>query len=121
MNENENNEIEQDVNHLMQIRREKLDELTKNGSNPFEITKFNITHTSKNIKDNYEELEGKDVTVAGRIMAKRIMGKASFCTIQDSMGKIQSYVSTNDLGEDKYKEFKTYDVRRYCWNYWFCI
>lgn len=106
----ENNEIEQDVNHLMQVRREKLNELSENGNNPFEITKFNRTHISRNIKENYEELEGKDVTVAGRIMAKRIMGKASFCTLQDSEGRIQSYVSTNDLGEEKYKEFKTYDV-----------
>ncbi len=111
MNENENNEItEQDVNHLMQIRREKLEELTKNNKNPFEITKFDRTHTSKDVKTNYEALEGKDVTVAGRIMSKRIMGKASFCTIQDSQGTIQSYVSTNDLGEENYKEFKTYDV-----------
>ncbi len=110
MNENENNNVEQDVNRLMQVRREKLEELCKNGKNPFEITKFNRTHTSKNVKDNYDALEGQDVTVAGRIMAKRIMGKASFCTIQDSEGKIQSYVSTNDLGEENYKEFKTYDI-----------
>lgn len=110
MNENENNELEQDVNKLMQIRKEKLDELTKNGKNPFEITKFNRTHTSKDVKDNYDELEGKDVTVAGRLMSKRIMGKASFCAIQDSQGRIQSYVSINDLGEENYKEFKTYDV-----------
>ena len=110
MNENENNELEQDVNHLIQIRREKLDELTKNGKNPFEITKYNRTHTSKMVRDNYNDLEGKDVTVAGRLMSKRIMGKASFCAIQDSEGKIQSYVSINDLGEEGYKEFKTYDV-----------
>lgn len=110
---NEENEIEQDVNHLMQIRREKLEELINKGKNPFEITKFERTHISKDIKDNYEELEGKDVVIAGRIISKRIMGKASFCTIQDSEGKIQSYVSTNDLGEESYKEFKTYDVRRY--------
>ncbi len=110
MNENENTELEQDVNHLIQIRRDKLEELSKVGKNPFEITKFNRTHKSKQIKENYDEFEGKDVTVAGRIMAKRIMGKASFCTIQDSEGRIQSYVSTNDLGEENYKEFKTYDV-----------
>ncbi len=110
MSENQNNEIEQDINHLMQIRREKLGELTNSGNNPFEITKFNRTHTSKEIRDNYDVLEGQDVTIAGRIMAKRIMGKASFCTIQDSTGKMQSYVSTNDLGEEKYKQFKTYDV-----------
>lgn len=110
MSENENMEIEQDINHLMQIRREKLEELSNNGKNPFEITKFNRTHTSKDVRDNYNELEGKDVTIAGRIMSKRIMGKASFCAIQDSTGKIQSYVSINDLGEESYKEFKTYDV-----------
>lgn len=110
MNENENNELEQDVNHLIQIRKEKLDELTKNGKNPFEITKYNRTHTSQEVRDNYDALEGKDVTVAGRLMSKRIMGKASFCAIQDSTGKIQSYVSINDLGEENYKEFKTYDI-----------
>lgn len=118
---NEKMEIEQDINHLMQIRREKLQELSDNGKNPFEITKFNRTHTSNEVRENYDKLEEKDVTVAGRIMSKRIMGKASFCTIQDSTGKIQSYVSTNDLGEENYKEFKTYDVRRYYWNYRVCI
>lgn len=110
MNENENVEVEQDLNHLMQIRKEKLDELIKAGKNPFEITEFNRTHTSQDIRDNYDALEGKDVTIAGRIMSKRIMGKASFCTLQDSQGRIQSYVSTNDLGEESYKEFKTYDI-----------
>ena len=106
----ENVEQELDMNHLMKIRKEKLEELQAKGKNPFDITKFNKTHTSKQIKDNYEEFEQKDVTVAGRIIAKRIMGKASFCTIQDNEGKIQSYVSTNDLGEESYKEFKTYDI-----------
>ena len=112
MNENENNNIEQelDENHLIQIRKEKLAELQEKGKDPFEITKFNVTHTSKQVKDNFEELEQKDVTVAGRIIAKRIMGKASFCTIQDAEGRIQSYVSINDLGEESYKEFKTYDI-----------
>ena len=110
MSENENMEIEQDINHLMQIRREKLEELSKTKKNPFEITKFNRTHTSKDVRDNYNELEGKDVTIAGRIMSKRIMGKASFCAIQDSTGKIQSYVSINDLGEESYAAFKTYDI-----------
>ncbi len=103
-------EQEIDVNHLIKIRREKLEELQANGKNPFEITKYNRTHTSGEVKENYDELEGKDVTIAGRIIAKRIMGKASFCTIQDSNGKIQSYVSINDLGEESYKEFKTYDI-----------
>ena len=108
--ENNNQEKEQDLNQLMLVRREKLEKLQKEGKNPFEITKFNRTHTSKDIKDNYEELEGQDVTVAGRIMAKRIMGKASFCHIQDSNGKIQSYVSINELGEESYKAFKEDDI-----------
>ena len=99
-----------DENHLIKIRKEKLEELKKQGKNPFEITKYNRTHTSKDIVDNYDELEGKDVSVAGRIVAKRIMGKASFCHIQDMYGKIQSYVSINDLGEENYSEFKTYDI-----------
>lgn len=108
----ENNNVEQelDLNQLMKVRREKLDKLKEEGKNPYEITKFNRTHTSKQIIDNYDELEGKDVTVAGRIMAKRIMGKASFCHIQDSEGKIQSYVSINDLGEESYKAFKEDDI-----------
>ena len=106
----ENNNQELDINQLMAVRREKLERLKEEGRNPFEITKFNKTHTSKEIKDNYEELEGKDVTVAGRIIAKRIMGKASFCHIQDGEGKVQSYVSINDLGEDSYKHFKEYDI-----------
>lgn len=112
MNEETNNNLEQelDLNQLMIIRREKLERLKQNNKNPFEITKFDITHTSKEIIDNYEELEGKDVTIAGRIMAKRIMGKASFCHIQDGDGKIQSYVSINDLGEESYKQFKEDDI-----------
>ena len=112
MNEETNNNLEQelDLNQLMITRREKLEKLKQNNKNPFEITKFDITHTSKEIIDNYEELEGKDVTIAGRIMAKRIMGKASFCHIQDGDGKIQSYVSINDLGEESYKQFKEDDI-----------
>ena len=107
----ENNVNEQlDENHLIAIRKEKLEDLKKAGKDPFKITKYNRTHLSQNIKDHYDELEGKDVSVAGRIMAKRIMGKASFCTIQDAEGKIQSYVSINDLGEESYAEFKTYDI-----------
>ena len=113
MQENEMNntqEPEVDMNQLLKVRREKLQELQEAGKNPFDITKFNRTHTSKDIIDNYDELEGKDVTIAGRMMAKRIMGKASFCHIQDMQGKLQSYVSTNDLGEESYKAFKTYDI-----------
>ena len=107
---NNNQEQEMDLNKLMQVRMEKLEELQKQGKNPYEITKYDRTETSGQIKSNYEEFEGKDVSVAGRIMAKRIMGKASFVTIQDSKGKIQSYVSINDLGEESYKAFKTYDI-----------
>ncbi len=112
MQENENQNVEQelDLNHLMQIRKEKLDELKAQGKDPFEITKFNRTNTAGEIKANYEQFEQKDVTVAGRIIAKRIMGKASFCTIQDCDEKIQSYVSINDLGEESYKAFKTFDI-----------
>ena len=98
------------MNHLMQIRMEKLDKLREEGKDPFEITKFNRTHNSKQVKDNFDELENKDVTIAGRIIAKRIMGKASFCHIQDSDGKIQLYVSINDLGEESYKQFKEDDI-----------
>ena len=108
--ENQNQEPEVDMNQLMQIRRDKLAKLKEEGKDPFEITKFNRTHTSKQIVENYDELEGKDVTVAGRIMAKRIMGKASFCHIQDGDGKIQSYVSINELGEESYKHFKEDDI-----------
>ncbi len=115
MSENQNNqnntqEQELDMNHLMQIRREKLKELQEQGKDPYQITKFDRTNTAGEIKANYEKFEQKDVTVAGRIIAKRIMGKASFCTIQDCDEKIQSYVSINDLGEESYKAFKTFDI-----------
>ena len=109
-NNNNNQTEELDINHLMQIRREKLQELQEQGKDPFEITNFNRTNTAGEIKSNYEKFEQKDVTVCGRIMAKRIMGKASFCTIQDYDEKIQSYVSINDLGEESYKAFKTFDI-----------
>ncbi len=109
-NVNQNQTEELDMNHLMQIRRDKLAELQAEGKDPFEITKFNRTNTAGEIKANYEAFEQKDVTVAGRIIAKRIMGKASFCTIQDCDEKIQSYVSINDLGEESYKAFKTWDI-----------
>ena len=109
MSENQNNE-ELDLNQLMKIRREKLEKLQKEGKDPFAITKYKKTHTSKQIIDHYDELEGQEVTVAGRMMAKRIMGKASFCHIQDGEGKIQSYVSINDLGEESYQQFKEDDI-----------
>ena len=109
-NNNQNETEELDINHLMQIRRDKLKDLQEEGKDPYEITKFNRTNTAGEIKSNYDKFEQKDVTVAGRIIAKRIMGKASFCTIQDSDEKIQSYVSINDLGEESYKAFKTWDI-----------
>ncbi len=113
MSENEVNntqEQELDLNQLMMVRREKLEKLKQENKNPYEITKFNRTNTAGEIKANYEKFEEKDVTVAGRIIAKRIMGKASFCTIQDCDERIQSYVSINDLGEESYKAFKTFDI-----------
>jgi len=109
-NNQENQEQELDLNQLMKIRREKLSELQEQGKDPFEITKYDRTNSAGEIKSNYETFEQKDVAVAGRIIAKRIMGKASFCTILDSDEKIQSYVSINDLGEEAYKEFKTFDI-----------
>ena len=109
-NNNQKQGEELDINQLMKIRREKLVELQNQGKDPFEITKFDRTNTAGEIKSNYEQFEQKDVTVAGRIIAKRIMGKASFCTIQDCDEKIQSYVSINDLGEESYKAFKTWDI-----------
>ena len=113
MNEDNNQNVENeelDLNHLMQIRMDKLKELQDAGKDPFHITKYDRTNTAGEIKNNYESFEQKDVKVAGRIIAKRIMGKASFCTIQDCDEKIQSYVSINDLGEEAYKEFKTWDI-----------
>ncbi len=110
-NKNQNKQTEElDMNHLMQIRRDKLVELQQQGKDPYQITKFDRNYTAGEIKADYDELEGKDVTICGRIIAKRIMGKASFCTIQDSDEKIQSYVSINDLGEESYKAFKTWDI-----------
>lgn len=108
MNNESNEELE--LNRLMQVRKDKLKELQEAGKDPFEITKYDRTEFSNQIKENFEKFENQDVSVAGRIMAKRIMGKASFCTIQDSTGTIQSYVSVNDLGEESYKAFKTYDI-----------
>ena len=112
MAENNENMVEQelDLNQLMLVRREKLQELQANGKDPFEITKYDRTNTAGEIKKDYENFEGKDVKVAGRIIAKRIMGKASFCTILDSDERIQSYISINDLGEEAYKAFKTFDI-----------
>lgn len=101
---------EQDVNQLRKVRREKLAELQANGKNPFEVMKYDATHHSADIKDKFEELDGKSVSVAGRVMSKRIMGKASFCNIQDLKGNIQSYVARDSIGEEEYKEFKKFDI-----------
>ena len=106
----QNNGQEQDINKLRKVRREKLAELQANGQNPFEITKFGVTHHSKEVKDNFEELEGKSVVLAGRVMSKRVMGKASFCNIQDLEGNIQSYVARDSIGEEEYKAFKKMDI-----------
>ena len=101
---------EQDINQLLKVRREKLANLQAEGKAPFVITKYDVTHHSMEIKDNYDTLEGKEVSVAGRMMFKRVMGKASFCNVQDLQGNIQAYVARDDIGEDSYKDFKKYDV-----------
>ncbi len=108
--ENANNAPQQDVNELLKIRREKLQTLQENGKDPFVITKYDVTHHSIDIKDNYAELEGKEVSLAGRMMFKRVMGKASFCNIQDLKGNIQIYVARDSIGEDSYADFKKYDM-----------
>ncbi len=110
MGAQQNNGQEQDINHLRQVRRDKLAELQANGQDPFQITKFDVTHHSKEVKEHFDELEGKQVVLAGRIMSKRIMGKASFCNILDLQGNIQSYVARDSIGEDEYKAFKKMDI-----------
>ena len=101
---------EQDVNQLLKVRREKLADLQANGRDPFQITKYEVTHHSQEVKDGFEKLEGQVVTLAGRMMSKRVMGKASFCNIQDLEGNIQSYVARDSIGEDAYKAFKKMDI-----------
>ncbi len=101
---------EQDLNQLLKVRREKLANLQAAGKDPFVQTKYDVTHHSTDIKENYAELEGKTVRIAGRIMSKRVMGKASFCNIQDLPGNIQCYVARDDIGEESYADFKKYDV-----------
>ena len=101
---------EPDLNQLRKVRREKLSELQSSGRDPFVITKYDQTHHSQEIKDHFEELEGKKVSIAGRMMSKRVMGKASFCNVQDLKGNIQSYVARDSVGEENYKEFKKLDV-----------
>lgn len=101
---------QEELSELLKVRREKLDKLQEEGRDPFEIVKYPVDKHSLDIVENYAELEGKEVTIAGRLMAKRIMGKASFCNIQDRDGKMQAYVSRNDIGEQSYADFKKYDI-----------
>ena len=107
---NQNNAAQQDVNELRQIRFDKLKELQDAGNDPFVITKYDVSHHSTDVKENFDSLEGKTVTVAGRLMSKRVMGKASFCNIQDLKGNIQSYVARDCIGEEEYKAFKKMDI-----------
>ena len=101
---------EQDINQLLKVRREKLAALQEAGKDPFQITKYDVTHHSTDIKEHFDELEGKTVRIAGRMMSKRIMGKASFCNVQDLPGNIQCYVARDSIGEEPYADFKKYDV-----------
>ena len=101
---------EPDINQLRKVRREKLAQLQADGKDPFVITKYEQTHHSQEIKDKFDELEGKQVSIAGRMMSKRVMGKASFCNLQDLKGNIQSYVARDSVGEEAYKDFKKFDV-----------
>lgn len=110
MAEQSKNVQEQDINQLLKVRREKLADLQANGKDPFQIVKFDVTHHSQEIKDAFEELEGKSVTIAGRMMSKRVMGKASFCNVQDLQGNIQSYVARDSIGQEFYQDFKKMDI-----------
>ena len=110
MGEQQKKGQEQDVNQLRKVRREKLADLQANGKNPFEITKYDVTCHAMDVKENYEEMEGKQVSLAGRVMQKRVMGKASFCNILDQSGNIQSYVARDSVGEEAYKDFKKLDI-----------
>ncbi len=103
-------EQKKDTNELIKVRRQKLADLQEAGKNPFEIMKYDVTHHSKEIKDHFEELEGTDVAVAGRLMFKRVMGKASFCNVQDLQGGIQAYVARDEIGVEEYKDFKKMDI-----------
>lgn len=106
----EERQQEQDINELIKVKRDKLEELKANGKDPFQVMKYDVTHHSSDVIANYDCLEGQEVSIAGRIMSKRIMGKASFCNIQDLKGRIQSYVRKDGIGEDSYADFKKYDL-----------
>jgi len=109
-NQNQNQNIEEDLNHLLKVRRDKLAELQESGKDPFKVTKYDVNVHSSEIKEHYEVWEGKEVSIAGRLMSKRVMGKASFCNVQDLKGNIQSYVARDSIGEEEYKEFKKLDI-----------
>ena len=110
MAEKKTPETEAELTEVLRVRREKLAQLVEDGKDPFQITKFDVTHHSAEIKDDFDALEGKEVVVAGRMMSKRIMGKASFCNVQDLKGGIQCYVARDAVGEDSYKDFKKFDI-----------
>ena len=110
MAEQKKQDQEQDINQLLKVRREKLAELQADGKDPFALTKFDVTNHSADVKENFEEYEGKTVSIAGRMMSKRVMGKASFCNVQDLKGNIQSYVARDSIGEEEYKAFKKLDI-----------
>ena len=106
----QNTQQEQNINQLLKVRRQKLAALQEAGKDPFQITKYDVTHHSQEIKDGFETLEGKQVSIAGRVMSKRVMGKASFCNVQDLQGDVQVYVARDSIGEEPYADFKKYDV-----------
>ena len=108
--QNKKPQAEQDVNALLKVRHEKLANLQEAGKDPFQITKYDVTVHSQDIRDRYDELEGQEVSLAGRMMFKRVMGKASFCNIQDLKGKMQLYVARDEIGEESYADFKKYDI-----------
>ncbi|HKM22718.1 MAG TPA: OB-fold nucleic acid binding domain-containing protein, partial [Lachnospiraceae bacterium] len=109
-NQQKNNQQEPDLNQLLKVRREKLAQLQADGKDPFQIMKYDVTHHSMEIKNDYDAMEGKSVSIAGRMMFKRVMGKASFCNIQDLQGNIQVYVARDSIGEEPYADFKKMDI-----------
>ena len=103
-------QTQEDINQLLKVRREKLSQLQESGNDPFRITKYDVTVHSADVKEDYSQREGKEVSIAGRMMSKRVMGKASFCNVQDLKGNIQSYVAKDSVGEEAYKEFRKLDI-----------
>ena len=109
-NQNQTPVQEQDINQLLKVRREKLAALQEAGKDPFQITKYDVTNHSADLKDQFDQYEGKTVRIAGRMMSKRVMGKASFCNVQELKGNIQSYVARDSVGEEAYADFKKFDI-----------